>query len=84
MAENNVDDIYKMKSNPRGFCVIFNMLNFDGNNQSGRSDSIQLVSLVQDTFEQLQFDVKIHQDSSDKQLKKKVKRIYWQKRMRIT
>ena len=32
MASNKVDDIYKMTTNPRGFCVIFNMLNFDGNN----------------------------------------------------
>ena len=62
-----------MTSNPRGFCIIFNMLNFDGNNQLDRSDSIQSVSLIQNTFERLQFDVKIHQDTSDKQLKEMLK-----------
>ena len=71
MASNvNNDNIYKMTSIPRGFCVIFNMLNFDGNNQLDRSDSIQSVSLVQDTFKRLQFGVKIHQDLSYEQLKK--------------
>ena len=32
MASNiiNNDDIYQMTSNPRGFCVIFNVLNFNG------------------------------------------------------
>ena len=75
MASNIIadDDIYKMTSNPRGFCVIFNMLNFDGNSQMDRSDSIQSVSLVQDTFERLQFDVKIYQDLSDEQLKNKLR-----------
>ena len=74
MASNEIDDdIYKMTSNPRGFCVIFNMLNFDGNNQMDRSDSIQSVSLVQDTFQQLQFDVKIYQYLSDKKLKNKLR-----------
>ena len=39
MASNIItdDDIYKMTSNQRGFCVIFNMLNFDGNSQLVRS-----------------------------------------------
>ena len=74
MASNiiNDDDIYKMTSNPRGFCVIFNMINFDGNNQLDRNDSIQSVSLVQDTFKRLKFDVKIYQDLSDEQLKNKL------------
>ena len=75
MASNIItdDDIYKMTSNPRGFCVIFNMLNFDGNSQLDRSDSIKSVSLVQDTFERLQFDVKIYQDLSGEQLKNKLR-----------
>ena len=70
---NTNDDIYKITSNPRGFCVIFNMLNFDGNSQLDRSDSIKSVSLVQDTFERLQFDVKIYQDLSDVQLRNKLR-----------
>ena len=49
------------------------MINYDGNNQLDRSDSIQSVSLVQDTFERLKFDVKINQDLSDVDLKNKLK-----------
>ena len=63
-------DIYKMTSNPRGFCVIFNVINFDGKDEINRNDSLESVSLVQKTFQLLKFDVKIHQDLSDEQLKK--------------
>ena len=66
-------DIYKMTSNPRGFCVIFNVLNFDGNDEMNRNDSLESVSLVQKTFQRLEFDVKIHQNLSDEQLKKRLR-----------
>ena len=61
------DDVYKMDSNPRGFCVIFNFLNFDNKECESRNDSIESVSKVRNTFEGLQFDVRIHQDFSNKQ-----------------
>ena len=76
MALNGIDDdIYKMTSDPRGFCVIFNVLNFDGNRQQNRSDSIQSVSLVKDTFKRLKFDVKVYEDLSDEGFKNKLREL---------
>lgn len=69
------DDIYKMTSIPRGFCVIINMVNFNGNDEQGRSDSVKSVSLINQRFEELKFKVIIYQDSSDVQIKNLLKEL---------
>ena len=65
MASMIIDDIDKMILNLKGFCVIFNVLNFDGNCPLEKCDLIKSFSLIKDTFELLKFDVKIYQDLSD-------------------
>ena len=65
MSANILNDIYKMTSNPLGFCVIINIVNFDGNDQLERSDSIYNVHLIRETFKNLNFKVKMFQDLKD-------------------
>lgn len=69
-------DIYKMTSVPRGFCVIINTINFEGDEKKTRNDSIKGVDLICKAFEKLQFTVKIWIDLSDVDIKKKIKELY--------
>ena len=69
---SNFNDIYKMTSNPLGYCVIINMVNFDGNTEIDRVDSIENVNLIRKTFEYLNFKVKPFQDLNDNQIKLKL------------
>lgn len=66
------NDTYKMTSEPRGFCVIINIINFDQDQYEERSDSIDNVYLIKKTFEQLSFTVKILINLSDVELKQKL------------
>ena len=58
-----------MTSNPLGFCVIINMVNFYGNKQLERSNSIDNVKLIEKTFKCLNFKVKIFNDLNDVEVK---------------
>lgn len=71
----DVDDIYKMTSNPLGFCVIINMVNFDGKTELERSDSIESVYLISKTFEYLNLKMKLFQDLNDLQIKETLKQV---------
>ena len=62
-----------MNSNPLEFCVIVNIINFDEDEQRERIDSVKSVLLIQETFEKLNFKVKIFHDLSDVQNRKKHK-----------
>lgn len=67
------DDIYKMSSDPLGFCIIINIINFHGNDAQGRTNSIKSVYLMNNSFRKLKFDVRIHHDLDDNQLKEMLK-----------
>ena len=73
MAKNF--DVYKMTSNPSGFCVIINIVNFDGNTQLERVDSIKSVYLISETFNQLNFKLKIFHDLKDYEIKSKLNQL---------
>ena len=66
------DEIYKMTSIPRGFCVIINIVNFDDVDEMERNDSIESVNLIKKTFEYLNFKVKQFQDLKDYEIKSKL------------
>ena len=72
MAANINDDVYKMTSNPLGYCVIVNIINFDGAEERERSDSVKSVLLIEETFQKLNFIVKIFHDLSDVQMREKL------------
>lgn len=77
MAQNKIqkDVRYKMTSNPTGFCVIINMVNFEEDDEMERTDSIENVNLVKNTFEYLNFKVKMFQDLKDVEIKSKLTKI---------
>ena len=74
MATNLFEDVYKMTSNPLGYCVIINIINFDEDEDEEREriDSVKSVLLIQETFQKLNFKVKIFTDLSDVQMKQKL------------
>lgn len=51
------EDIYSMTSNPKGFCVILNIINFEGDKYEERNDSFNDVCLIKSAFEPLNFSV---------------------------
>ena len=55
----DVDHIYKMTSNPLGFCVIIKLVNFDGKTELERSDSVESVYLISKTFKYFNFRMKL-------------------------
>ena len=55
MAYNSVENVYKMSSDPLGFCVIINIVNIDGNEKLKRNDSIESVNFIRKAFEHLNF-----------------------------
>lgn len=58
MAQSNTqNDVYKMESVPSGYCVIINMVNFDGNPEIERSHSFESVYLISKTLEYLNFKI---------------------------
>ena len=65
-------DVYKMTSNPLGFCVIISMVNFDGNKKLERSGAVDNVNLIEKTFKYLNFKVKIFTDLKDFEIKLKL------------
>ena len=76
MASNLIEDsVYKMTSNPLGFCVIINTVNIDGHEDLQRNNSIEYVNLIRKTFEHLNFKVKIFQDLKYKKIKLKINEI---------
>ena len=64
-----IDGAYKMTSDPLGFCVIINMINFDGKTELERSDSLESVYFISKTFEYLNFKIKPFQDLNDLEIK---------------
>ena len=72
MATNLFEDVYKMTSNPLGYCLIINIINFDQDEERERIDSVKSVLLIQETFQKLNFKVKIFTDLSDVQMKQKL------------
>ena len=50
-------DIYSMTSDPLGYCVIINIINFDGDEYEERNDSFNDVCLIKTAFEALNFSV---------------------------
>ena len=76
MASNSIEDsVYKMTSDPLGFCIIINIINFEEDSQQERNDSIENVNLIRKTFENLNFKVKIFTDLNDGQIKSKLNEI---------
>lgn len=71
----DVDHIYKMTSNPLGFCVIINMVNFDGKTQLERSDSVESVYLISKPFEYFNFRIKLFQYLNDLEIKETLKQV---------
>ena len=67
-----IDDVYKMTSNPLGFCVIINIINFDGKKELERSDSLESVYLISKAFKRLNFQIKPFQDLNDLEIKAKL------------
>ena len=54
MARSNIPkDAYNMTSDPSGYCVIINMVNFDGNSEDERNTLIKDVNFTRKTFEYL-------------------------------
>ena len=73
MAQNNAqNDVYKMESDPSGYCVIINIINFDGSRNDERNDSIKSVHLIDNIFQYLNFKVKIFTDLKDFEIKSKL------------
>ena len=70
MAAKFHDDVYKMTSNPLGFCVIVNIINFYEDEERERIDSVKSVQLIQETFAKLNFKIKIFHDLSDAEMRK--------------
>ena len=69
MAQSRIqNEVYKMTSNPCGYCVIINIINFDEDDQMERSDSIKSVNLIRETFNNLNFKVKMFHDLNDIQI----------------
>ena len=69
MAQTKIqNDVFKMSSNPCGYCVIINIINFDEDDQMERSDSIKSVNLIRETFNNLNFKVKMFQDLNESQI----------------
>ena len=52
-------NVYKMTSNPLGFCVIIKLVNFDGKTELERSDSVESVYLISKTFKYFNFRMKL-------------------------
>lgn len=46
---------YNMTSDPSSYCVIINMINFDGNIKDERNTWIESVNLMRKTFEYVNF-----------------------------
>jgi len=75
MASNSTEEVYKMTSNPLGYCVIINIVNFEEekeNENLERNDSIESVHLIRKAFEYLNFKVKMFQDLNDIEIKSKL------------
>ena len=75
MAGKTFDDVYKMTSNPLGFCVIINMIHFDNNKYEERSASIPSMLLVKNTFQKLKFEVIIYEDLTYQNFMRSLKEI---------
>ena len=77
MVSKNIyeNDVYKMNSNPIGFCAIFNFSSFDNNKYKSRDDSIESASSVRETFKRLQFDVRMFHDLNDQLFISKLKEL---------
>ena len=76
MASNSIkDSVYKMTSNPLGFCIIINIVNIDGHEELTRNDSIENVISIWETFEQLKFKVIIFQDLNDTEIFSKLNQL---------
>ena len=69
MAESRIqqqtEKIYKIT---KGFCLIINIINFDGNEKLRRNGSEENVKLIKEAFEYNSFEVNDHCDLNDYQM----------------
>lgn len=71
------NDIYRMTSVPRGFCVIINIVNFNEDSERlERVNSYDNITAIKNTFEQLKFKIKILTDVTEVEIKEKLRGIY--------
>ena len=57
MKENNCDDIYKMTSRPRGYCLIMNNDMCNGTSETLCNSAIDNIERLAHVFRQLEFNV---------------------------
>ena len=63
--EQQIEGIYQIK---KGFCLIINIINFDGNENAKRKDSQQNVKLIERAFKYHGFEVVIKTDLNDDEM----------------
>ena len=62
---NKIEQIYKIT---KGFCLIINIINFDGNEELKREGSEENVKLIKEAFKYHQFEVNDYCDLNDYQI----------------
>ena len=65
MAESNEDEKYKIK---KGFCLIINIINFDGREDIKRNGSEENVKLIEEAFKCHRFEVVIKTDLNNDEM----------------
>lgn len=65
---HNDDHVYKMSSIPTGFCVIINIINFNGREHLKRDGSEESVRLIKEAFEYNLFNALLYCDLTDDQI----------------
>ena len=68
----NIENIYKIT---KGFCLIINIINFDGNEKIRRDGSEEDVKLIREAFECHGFEVEDYYDLNDDQIINSIKEL---------